>query len=167
LGWTGELGRPKDADAYGAARRRLEAVASPADEARLKADATYGGPAWMPPDAGDPPPAHEHFGPTVVHCERADLRPVADAVWVYGDRVRERRALPAPGVPRANVVDELYAAVRDRVPPLHGGEWATATTEACAALLESARSGEPVSLHRQAGVPSGAVLLRSRREPAA
>lgn len=162
MDWHGELGVPKDPDAYGTARRRLDAARDPADEARLKADATYGGPAWTPAAPGELPTSHEHFGPMLVHCERADLRPMPDAVWIYGDRVRERRPLRPPGVPRSNVVDELLAAVRDGVPPLHGGAWATATTEACAALLDSARSGAPVSLHRQVAVPADAVLLRTR-----
>src|SRR5437899_592316 len=47
-GWTGEMGSPKDPEDYGAARRRLRTLASPGEEARLKAAGTYGGPAYKP-----------------------------------------------------------------------------------------------------------------------
>jgi phthalate 4,5-cis-dihydrodiol dehydrogenase len=75
------------------------------------------------------------------------VRPLPDAVWVFGDDRRERRALAAPAVPRAEVIDELHAAVCCATPPLHDGAWARATLEACLALLESARSGCDVELH--------------------
>ncbi|MEI7446721.1 MAG: Gfo/Idh/MocA family oxidoreductase, partial [Burkholderiales bacterium] len=140
----GELGVRRDPAAYGGARRRLATVRTPEAEARLKADATYGGPAWTPPSKDAVPRAHEHFGPVLVACERADLRPVPDGVWVYGDAAREHRRLPPPRVPRAEVIDEWWGAVREGVAPLHGGEWSMATTEVCVALLESARLGREV-----------------------
>jgi phthalate 4,5-cis-dihydrodiol dehydrogenase len=148
-GWTGEMGAAKHPDDYGQARRRLAGVRSPADEARLKAEATYGGPAYRPPAAQPALAAHQHFGPLVVCCERADLRPLPDAVWIYGDERRERRALDPPAVPRFEVIDELVDAVLGRRPPLHDGPWARATLEICLALLRSAREGRDVELQRQ------------------
>ena len=154
-GWIGELGAAKDPHGrdYGRARRRLAEAPSPAEEARLKADATYGGPAYRPPATGSegasPPPHHQHFGPLLVCCERADLRPLPDAVWVYGDERRERRPLAAPAVPRSEVVDELVAALRDGRPPLHDGRWARATLEICLALLQSAAEDRDIALKRQ------------------
>lgn len=153
-GWTGEMGAPKDADEYGGARRRLAAIASPVEEARLKAAATYGGPAYRAPPgrgASAAPGHHQHFGPIVVACERADVRPMPDAVVVYGDAVRERRALAPPAVPRFEVIDELYAAVVHGAAPLHDGPWAKATLEICLALLESGRKQCDVKLEHQVG----------------
>jgi phthalate 4,5-cis-dihydrodiol dehydrogenase len=150
--WTGEMGSPKDPQAYGQARRRLASAASAEEEARLKAAATYGGPAWKPPVPGTAAPAHQHFGPVIVSCEHGDLRPMPDAVWVYGDSRRERIELPAPAVPRFEVMDELVEAVLHGTKPLHDGPWARATLEICLALLASAREGRDVELNRQVGL---------------
>ena len=116
-----------------------------ADEARLKAAATYGGPDYAPA-ALAVPQHHQHFGPVIVSCDRADLRPCPDGVWVHGDQRREHLPLPAPAVPRHEVIDELHAAVVDDVPPLHDGPWARATLEVCLAMLRSAAEGRDVQL---------------------
>jgi phthalate 4,5-cis-dihydrodiol dehydrogenase len=145
MGWTGEMGHAKSPQQHGAARRRLQQLATPADEARLKNEATYGGPHYQPP-----PPAtaawHQHFGPMVVSCDHADLRPMADGTWVYGNEHRQHYPLAQPQVPRFEVIDELYAALRQGTPPLHDGPWARATLQACLAILESARLGRDVEL---------------------
>jgi phthalate 4,5-cis-dihydrodiol dehydrogenase len=57
--------------------------------------------------------------------------------------------LGKPKVPRAEVIDELAAAVVDGVAPLHDGAWGLATLEACLAMLESSRTGREVALARQ------------------
>jgi phthalate 4,5-cis-dihydrodiol dehydrogenase len=145
LGWIGELGTRKRAEDYGQARKRLAAVANPAEEARLKNQSTYGGPTYVR-SAGAPPPFHQHFGPMIVSCERADLRPVPDGVWVYADDERLHHELPAPAVPRFEVIDELQAALRDGVAPLHDGAWARSTLEVCLALLQSAKEQRDVDL---------------------
>ena len=85
----------------------------------------------------------------VVSCERADLRPTPEGVTVYGDAERRLHAIPPPAVPRAEVVDELYAAAVDGVPPLHSGEWGLATLEICLAILRSAEAGREIALHHQ------------------
>jgi phthalate 4,5-cis-dihydrodiol dehydrogenase len=51
------------------------------------------------------------------------------------------------------VIDELYAAVVERRPPVHGGAWALATLEVCLAMLQSAREDREVLLRRQVGLP--------------
>jgi phthalate 4,5-cis-dihydrodiol dehydrogenase len=142
---TGEMGVPKDPASYGAARRRLAAIPSATEEAQLKAAGTYGGSAYVSANQANPP-RHQHFGPVIVSCERADLRPMPDAVWVYAHDQRERIALPAPPLPRYEVIDELYAAVAEGVPPLHDGAWAKSTLEVCLAILRSAREGCDVAL---------------------
>ena len=147
-GWIGELGTRKSADDHGAARRRLASVQSPEAEARLKAVSTYGGPTYRAPTstAAREPALHQHFGPVLVSCERGDLRPVPDGVWIYGDALREHRALAAPAVPRFEVIDELHAALVDDAAPLHDGRWARATLEVCLAMLQSTREQRDVEL---------------------
>ena len=73
---------------------------------------------------------------------------------VYADEQRRLEPLPAPKVQRAEVIDELYAAVIDGHTPLHSGEWAMATLEVCLGILESARSGRELGLEHQVGVPT-------------
>lgn len=148
----GEMGHPKDLDAaYGQARRRLATVSDAAAEAELKAAATYGGPAWKAPAPDTSTKAHhQHFGPVIVSCEGGDLRPMPDAVWIYGNQRRERIELPAPPLPRFEVVDELVGAVLHGRAPLHDGRWARATLEIVLALLASAQQDRDVDLQQQA-----------------
>ncbi|SHJ22776.1 4,5-dihydroxyphthalate dehydrogenase [Roseomonas rosea] len=148
--WTGEMGTPRDAAAYGTARAALRHVTTPEEEAALKERRAYGrGPGAMEARAAPPPPAYNHFGLVLASCEHADLRPTPRGVMVYADDERRFDPLPAPIIPRAEVIDELQAALRDGTPPLHSGEWGMATTEICLALLESARSGREIQLHHQ------------------
>ena len=144
-GWTGEMGTAKRPEDYGVARRRLARVADALSEARLKSDSTYGGPSYVPAVDGGPA-LHQHFGPIIVSCDQADLRAVPDGVWIYGNAQRERLLLPPPPVPRYEVIDELHAAIVDKVHPLHDGLSARSTLEVCLALLRSARDGCDVDL---------------------
>ncbi len=144
-GWRGELGAVKDPQAYGGARRRLATVQTTAQEIALKAAGTYGGPTYKAQGA---PAAtgHQHFGPIVVSCEQGDIRPMPDGLWVYGHTAREHHPLDAPRVPRAEVIDELHAAVLQGSAPLHDGRWARATLQVCLALLESAAKNQEIAL---------------------
>jgi phthalate 4,5-cis-dihydrodiol dehydrogenase len=145
VGWVGEGGQAKDPARYGAARKLL---ATSPDEAQLKIARTYGSPDHAPPSDGR---VHEHFGVVIVSCERADLRPLPHGVMIHGDTEQRLDALPPPAVPRSGVIDELYEAVVDGVPPPHGGEWGTATVEVCLAILRSAREQREVVLENRAG----------------
>lgn len=136
--WTSEMGFEKSPDHHAAARRKLAAVGSPAEEARLKAAGTYGGPDYRDLRLGPTPRAHQHFGPVIVSCERADLRPVPDGVWIHADGERHKVPLPIPSVPRSEVIDELHGAIRLGRAPRHDGAWARGTLAACLALLRSA-----------------------------
>jgi phthalate 4,5-cis-dihydrodiol dehydrogenase len=136
-GWIGELGQQKDASAYGTARRKLVGK-----EAELKNARNYGGSDFQKTEAV----AHQHFGLFIVSCENADLRPLPTGVMIYADAERRLDPLPPPGVPRVEVIDELYAALVEGRPPLHDGEWAMATLQVCLAILESARDGKEVLL---------------------
>ena len=148
VGWTGELGHPKDPVSHGVARRRLKQVSGPAQEARLKNESTYGGPSYKP-SVADAPAWYQHFGPIVVSCDVADLRPVPDGVWVHGNDTSSHIALPQPAVPRSEVIDELYEALRDGVAPLHDGVWARSTLEVCLAVLRSVRENRDIEIPLQ------------------
>jgi phthalate 4,5-cis-dihydrodiol dehydrogenase len=141
---VGEVGQAKDPTRYGGARRLL--AASP-DEARVKSARNYGSADHAPPPERK---LHEHFGVVIVSCERADLRPLPHGVMIHGDTEQRLDPLPAPAVPRSEVIDELYDAVVNGVPPAHGGEWAMATLEVCLAILRSANEHCEVSLVNQA-----------------
>jgi phthalate 4,5-cis-dihydrodiol dehydrogenase len=155
-GGISELGQHKDARAYGSARRTLQRASEPQQEAALKQARNYGG-AEQGRRKGDrdraAAPRHEHFGLVLVSCERADLRPLPDAVMIYGDREVRVEPVAAPEVPRAEVIDELYRAIVEGRAPLHDGRWGMATLEVCLAILESARSGADVELRHQVAVP--------------
>ena len=139
--WIGEGGQRKDPGAYGAARRTLAG-----DETALKSARNYGGSLFAPAEGK---PFHQHFGLLIASCEHADLRPTARGVMIYGDTERRLEPLPAPKVPRAEVIDELHAAVVDGKPPRHDGEWGAATLEVCLAILRSSREGREIALPGQ------------------
>jgi phthalate 4,5-cis-dihydrodiol dehydrogenase len=143
-GWTGEGGQRKDPANYGAARRLLAG-----DEMQVKNARNYGGAQFTKAPGAL---LHQHFGVLIASCERADLRPLPEGVMVYSDQEKHLEPLAAPKVQRAEVIDELYAAVIERKPPLHDGEWALATTEACLAILQSAKEQREITLKNQTGL---------------
>ncbi|MGA7074835.1 Gfo/Idh/MocA family protein [Bradyrhizobium sp.] len=149
MGWSGELGQQRDADGpYGRARQALQKATSVTEEIAMKNARAYGITGRDAFRAGDNL-AHNHFGLLLASCERADLRPLPQGVMVYGDATRHLEEIPAPKIPRAEVVDELYDAVIAGTPPLHSGEWGLATLEICLAILESAKTGREVELRWQ------------------
>lgn len=148
----GEMGQRKTAQDYGAARKRLVDLAGSAQESGLKARRNYGGDLYQPP-AADDANAHQHFGPVIVSCEKADLRPTATGIEISGATQRRFEPLPRPWVPRSEVIDELVDVLVHGKPALHSGAWARATTEVCLAVLASAASGAPQLLQQQTGLP--------------
>jgi phthalate 4,5-cis-dihydrodiol dehydrogenase len=137
-GWIGEGGQRKDPQRYGLARMSLAG-----NESDLKNRKNYGGARFADPGKAE---AHPHFGFLIASCEKADLRPTPEGVWIYGDREKRLDKIEAPAVPRAGVIDELYAAVVEGRPPLHDGEWGLATMDVCLAMLRSSREGREVAL---------------------
>jgi len=150
----GELGQAKDAADYGGARRRLQQAASATEEQALKAARNYGGALCTASDALPEGLAHQHFGHLLVSCEGADLRPTATGIEIFADQQRWVETLDLPRIPRVEVIDELVATACDGRAPLHSGAWALATTEACLAILASARSGTECLLHHQVEAPA-------------
>jgi phthalate 4,5-cis-dihydrodiol dehydrogenase len=154
MGNIGEMGQPKSAQNYGAARKRLQTAQDASEESRLKAARNYGGSLYTSqPSSQDQRLAHQHFGHIIVSCEKADLHPTSDGIQIFADDQRSFEALPPPAIPRSEVIDELYGAIMDGRAPLHSGQWARATTEVCLAILESARTGMPHALHHQVALP--------------
>lgn len=145
--WVSEIGRPKDPSAYGAMRRALAEAPDASAEAAAKNARDYGGARYAQSDGVAP--WHEHFGLVVASCERGDVRPTPKGVMVYGDAARDFQALGKPAVPRAEVIDELCAAVFEGRAPLHDGRWARSTLEVCLAMLRSARERREVTLEHQ------------------
>jgi phthalate 4,5-cis-dihydrodiol dehydrogenase len=138
-GWIGEMGQTKSP----AARRPQQRFASAAEETGFKAARNYGGAAYQPPAAQETVQglAHQHFGTVIVSCALADLRPVPNGVMIYQDETARLDPLQPPLVPRAEVIDELYAAVVHGKTALHDGESGMATLEVCLAMLRSSREG--------------------------
>jgi phthalate 4,5-cis-dihydrodiol dehydrogenase len=141
-GWIGEMGQAKQPYA-----RKPQRFASAAEEAAFKNARNYGGAEWQEPVTQTL--AHQHFGMIIVSCERADLRPMPDGVMIYQGGTARLDPLRAPTIPRAEVVDELYAVIVQGKAPLHDGAWAMATLEVCLAMLQSAREGRDVALAHQ------------------
>ena len=124
--------------------RQRDTFASSADEAAFKQSRNYGGINFREPDVE--PHAHQNFGTVIVSCERADLRPLPTGVMIYRKGEGRLHPLPAPKIPRAEVIDELYDTVVNGITPRHSGEWAMATLEVCLAMLQSAREGREVAV---------------------
>lgn len=141
----GEMGQAKSPDSYGGARLKLQQIGSLQAEATLKADSTYGG-AQYRVRSQTPAVAHQHFGPVIVCCDHADLRPLPDKVVVYGDARISTIDLPLGPSPRFEVIDEIEGAVKGELAPIHDGEWARDTLTVCLAMLQSAESMEEISL---------------------
>ena len=136
----GEMGQKKNASDYGAARQRLQNATTSAEETALKAARNYGGSLYRPATSLPENLAYQHFGQVIISCEKADLRPGASGISIYADRDKTFQFLPAPRIPRSEVIDELHDALVNDRPAVHNGEWARATTAVCLALLESART---------------------------
>jgi phthalate 4,5-cis-dihydrodiol dehydrogenase len=150
-GWVGEMGLRKDRTRYGAGRKALQSAANAGVESAMKAARNYGGADYVPA-ATATERHHQHFGTIIVSCERADLRPVADGVMIYGDHEARLDPVPVPRIPRTEVIDEFYDAVVRGIPPLHDGEWSRATLEVCLAILASSQSRTETMLKHQTGL---------------
>jgi len=146
-GWISERGTPKQ-PAHGQARRAL--AARQAEEAVLRtAIYAYGADA-----NGGEPPHQPHFGLTIATCARGELRASAAGVFIYGEGGQREIAIPqGPGsIGRANVLDDLEAAIRTGKRPVHDGTWGKATLEVALAIQTSAHEGREIVLQHQVGV---------------
>jgi len=138
----GELGQTKNWAEHGVARKRLATANTAHDEAQLKAARNYGALHWSGSKALPPHAQHQHFGPLIISCDHADLRPTPQGIWIDGDFAVQFDALEPPALPRSEVMDEFYNAVEHGKPVLHSGAWARATTAVSLAILTSAQAGQ-------------------------
>lgn len=145
-----ELGGRKDMATYGRARLALSAAPTVEDEIDLKRERSFG-----PHTRTLAPDTHEHFGPIIVLCERADLRLTPFGVHIYADRHQEFRPAPPLRYGRAEVVDALVAALRHGRAPTQNGRWGLASLEVCHAILQSAATQNPVCLREQVAYRKG------------
>ncbi len=139
-GWVGEMGYAKDRG-----RHAVGPAAAAPPEAALRHARMYGASGAV---AGAPV-AHPQFGLVIASCERADLRPGPHGVTIYDHRGEHLDALPAPALPRADVIDELCDAAAGTRAAVHSGAWGRATLEACLAILASTRDNREIALERQ------------------
>lgn len=148
--WISETGLRRETSGYGESRAALRRAA-PGQEIALKAARAYGSESADSAAAGNgrPPDGYNHFGLVVASCERGDLRPTAEGIFVYADDERRFDRLPMPRLPRTEVADELYAAVVLGHAPVHDGAWGMATLEVCRAILQSASEEREILLHYQ------------------
>jgi phthalate 4,5-cis-dihydrodiol dehydrogenase len=147
--WVGERGTPKS-PAHGAARRAL-AGAGP-DEAQLRTERfAYGA------DNSSLPPHQPHFGVIIVTCARGEMRASADGLLIYDqDGLREIKLPASAGMPgRAEVLDDMIAAIRAGRVPVQDGRWGKATLEVALAMLQSSREQREITLLHQVKVPDG------------
>jgi len=149
-GWIGESGSLKDPKNYGKARVALKNINDQKSEIFLKNSSAYGGESGvsLPSSEYMHNRHHEHFGSFIVSCTAGDIKPLPDRIELYGNH-RKTQFLKPPAFPRAEVIEELHAAVFKDVEPLHNGEWGRATLEMCLAIVESAESGKEIKLRHQ------------------
>lgn len=147
----GELGQAKDPLTHSQTRARHTSMRDELAEASAKAERNFGGLHWQPP-AVQTPQASQHFGPVIVSCDHADLRLRPTGVQVIESSGSQMVAATLPAVTRGEVIDEMWAAERQQLTPLHDGPWSRATLEVCLALLQSQRLSADVTLTRQVGL---------------
>ena len=138
----GELGQTKNWTDHGIARRRLALARTVNEETQLKAARNYGAAQWSGSTALPTHAQHQHFGPMIISCDHADLRPTPHGVWIDGHMDVKLEALQPPVRPRIEVIDEFYNAIVHGKPVLHSGAWARATTAVGLAILASSQSGQ-------------------------
>lgn len=149
VGNVSELGFDKAGTEYVSARERLAAGVA-GDEADTKRQRNLGYTATA--ELRDRLPAHqEHFGQVIVSCDRGDIRLTADGIEVFAEKQRVIE-LPAPVIPRREVMDEFHRCITEGAAPLHDARWGHACIEVVIAMLESARSRRVVPLAEQSPV---------------
>jgi phthalate 4,5-cis-dihydrodiol dehydrogenase len=92
------------------------------------------------------------LGLLVVSCEHGEMRQSPNGIYIYGDdgtsevEVKEGRG----GSPE---LEELYQALVNGTPVLHGGRWGLATLEVCLGIMQSSREHKDIEMKHQVGVP--------------
>jgi phthalate 4,5-cis-dihydrodiol dehydrogenase len=149
--WIAEGGRAKTPN-HGNSRKVLRELKGSSEAELRRARYGFGGPVSKAMSAGNEGRKQPHFGFIIASCERADLRPSADGVLVYGDNgVSEVPAVQGNGAyGQGDTIDELYDAITGRAPVLRDAEWGRDTVKACLAVLKSSATGQQVMLEELA-----------------
>ena len=140
-----ERGAPKALD-HGAARR---ALMTGVDEARARVES------FAYRSAAAASALHQpHFGVTIVTCERGELRASADGLLTYDvSGASERKFDRSSGMSgRQEVLDDMIAALRGGIAPIHDGRWGKATLEVALAIQQSAKEAREIELKHQVAV---------------
>ena len=154
---TGERGQQRDLETNQRTRQAYEARqrgGTSADE-MLRDEIRYGGARQRNPLAAGPDgatPRQHFFGLTVVSCRDGDIRQSPEGLLVYENRGISKIDLMEETAGVHAMLDELCDAIAHDHPAPHDGLWGTATMEASLAILQSARQGQEVELHRQVPV---------------
>jgi phthalate 4,5-cis-dihydrodiol dehydrogenase len=138
----------RDSDAYGRARKALNATQDGAELSRKRAG-RYGGGAPLPLDRGVPAFSWISDLLIVVTGDKAEVRVTPTGIIVYGEDDVKELPLPVEETGRDGLVSQLYDAVMHNVTPSHDGRWGKATLEVSLAVMQSAREGREVTLKHQ------------------
>src|SRR6266567_2847233 len=96
------------------------------------------------------------LGLLVVSCEHGDMRQSPAGIYIYGDAGTTEVALTETRRSHSPELDELYDAVVQGKPLLHGGRWGLATLEVSIAIMESAAEHRDILMRHQVPVPDWA-----------
>ena len=141
--WIGSTGRRKT-PRHGLTRKALASLGDRRKEVDLRTSRYgYGGDAEV---LRSTPEGQSHFGSLVATYARADVRPSPQGLLVYADDGVTETLLPAERNGRTNLIDELCSVVLDDEAPLHDGNFARATVEACLAIHDSSRQRREIVL---------------------
>jgi phthalate 4,5-cis-dihydrodiol dehydrogenase len=95
------------------------------------------------------------LGLLVVSCEHGEMRQSPTGIYIYGDTGTTEVPLTETRGASAPELDELYDALVDGKPVLHGGRWGLATLEVCLAIMQSATAHWDILMQHQVTVPDG------------
>lgn len=145
--WIAEGGRPKSPN-HGNSRKVLKELKDSSEAELRRTRYGFGGPVSKAMSSGNAGRKQPHFGFIIASCERADLRPSADGVLIYGDDgVKEVPAAQGNGAyGQGDTIDELYDAITGRAPVLRDAAWGRDTVRVCLAVLESSKTGQQITL---------------------
>lgn len=149
----GELGRRVNPGKHHQTIEQLKSGLQQTQEEQLKQQRSYG----AAPRSGteqSPVAGHQHFGPLIVSCDKADLRPTALGIHVDSDEGYHFEPLALSTLERQEVLDEFLAALWGGRPLLHSGHWGRATLAVCEAIARSAQTQQGVRPEHQMAVPT-------------
>jgi phthalate 4,5-cis-dihydrodiol dehydrogenase len=96
------------------------------------------------------------LGLLVVSCEHGDMRQSPEGIYIYADDGTTELPLTETRRAHSAEIDELYDALVDGKPLLHGGRWGLATLEVSIAIMQSAKEHRDISMQHQVPVPDWA-----------